>query len=381
MPLIACYAPLKPPYHPVPSGDRAIARLLLRALQRGGFRTELASGLRSYDGQGDARRQARLQQLGARHAERLIARYRRRPADQRPRLWLTYHLYHKAPDWLGPPVSAALGIPYLVAEASYAAKQATGPWRAGLDASAAALRQAALALCLNPRDRDGLARVAPGLVLANLPPFIDPAPFLAPAPPKAVLAQAYGLDPQRPWLISVAMMRPGAKLHSYRLLAAAMRALHGIEPGVGYELLLVGDGAARGAVAQAFAGLPRCHLLGALPPGQLIPLLQASELLLWPAVDEAFGMALLEAQACATAVLAGDEGGVAGVVHDGVSGHLLPPRDPRAMATCVAALLRDPEALAQLQRGARAKVLAEHSLDGAARRLRRLLLPLIDASD
>jgi hypothetical protein len=33
---IAFYAPLKAPDHPVPSGDRTIARLLLAALKQGG---------------------------------------------------------------------------------------------------------------------------------------------------------------------------------------------------------------------------------------------------------------------------------------------------------------------------------------------------------
>ena len=26
-----------------------------------------------------------------------------------PQAWFTYHLYHKAPDWLGPAVSQSLG--------------------------------------------------------------------------------------------------------------------------------------------------------------------------------------------------------------------------------------------------------------------------------
>jgi len=33
---LAFYAPLKPPDHPVPSGDRRISRLLIQALERAG---------------------------------------------------------------------------------------------------------------------------------------------------------------------------------------------------------------------------------------------------------------------------------------------------------------------------------------------------------
>jgi len=32
-------------------------------------------------------------------------------APDRPQLWFTYHLYYKAPDWLGPAVAEALGPP------------------------------------------------------------------------------------------------------------------------------------------------------------------------------------------------------------------------------------------------------------------------------
>ena len=48
------YAPLKPPTHPVPSGDRRIARLLMRAIEAAGHSVELATRFRSRDGSGDA---------------------------------------------------------------------------------------------------------------------------------------------------------------------------------------------------------------------------------------------------------------------------------------------------------------------------------------
>ena len=64
---------------------------------------ELASRLRSYDREGDALRQRRIEVLGGRIAARLARRYAGRPAEERPRAWLTYHAYHKSPDWLGPP--------------------------------------------------------------------------------------------------------------------------------------------------------------------------------------------------------------------------------------------------------------------------------------
>ena len=57
---IAFYAPLKTPDHPVASGDRLIAGLLVRALEQAGHDVVTASRLRSFDGAGDRRRQLRL---------------------------------------------------------------------------------------------------------------------------------------------------------------------------------------------------------------------------------------------------------------------------------------------------------------------------------
>ncbi len=117
---VAFYAPMKPPDHPVPSGDRRMARLLMRALAHAGHRVVLASRFRSWEGQGNPERQARLARLGASLADRQQRRYRAAPADARPGAWLTYHLYYKAPDWIGPRVAQALGIPYLVTVGSVA---------------------------------------------------------------------------------------------------------------------------------------------------------------------------------------------------------------------------------------------------------------------
>ena len=136
---VAFYAPLKSPDHPVPSGDRRMARAFLALLQDLGHETVLASRFRSLDRTGDPERQRRLAALGA----RLAARYR-----GSPQLWFTYHLYHKAPDHLGPAVSRRLGIPYVVAEASVARRRAEGPWAAGYAASLEALAAADLVLAM-----------------------------------------------------------------------------------------------------------------------------------------------------------------------------------------------------------------------------------------
>ena len=369
---VAFYAPLKPPDHPVPSGDRRMARLLIQALVLAGHEVEVAARLRSWHGVPDGARQARIADLGTALAERLLRRYRTRPASARPQVWLTYHLYYKAPDWIGPQVAEGLGIPYLLVEASLANKRANGPWAQGHEAARAALDRAAAVISLNPDDVEGLPD--PGRV-RPLAPFLDPAPFQAAAAGRAaarsMLAEYHGLDSAQPWLLAVAMMRPGDKLASYRLLANALQRL----ADSAWRILIAGDGPARSEVEAAFGGLPRdrVHWLGEVAAEALPALYAACDLMVWPAIHEAYGMAILEAQAAGLPVVAGRSAGVAQLIRDGQSGYLTATGDADAFAQAVAGLLAAPETLHTMAIAAQARVETEHGVTAAAARLDAIL--------
>ena len=368
---IAFYAPMKPPTSPVPSGDREMARRLMEALAAAGHAVEVAAILRSRDGDGDPVRQQRLKALGTRLAARIVRRYAARRPEQRPRAWLTYHLYHKAPDWIGPAVCDALDIPYIVAEASYAPKQAGGRWALGHEAAAAAIRRADAVIGLNSHDA---ACVAPLLRspdrLHALRPFADVASFATGAARedhRARLARDHDLAPGTPLLLAVAMMRRGDKLDSYRCLGRAL-ALLADRP---WQLLVVGDGAARREVEAALAPLGggRVRFAGARPSDAMPGYYGAADMLVWPACREAYGVVLLEAAAAGLPVIAGDSGGVSDIVRDGETGMLTPEGDIEAFAAAVSALLRAPGRRARLGANAAAMAARDHSIAAASRRL------------
>jgi glycosyltransferase involved in cell wall biosynthesis len=207
-------------------------------------------------------------------------------------------LYHKAPDWLGPTVAQELGIPYVVAEASIAPRRANSGWALGYKASRSAIVAASLVLAMTRKDLAGLRGVARGQ-LAHFPPFLDTSPFvMASAHRPAIrwkLAREHELDAGRPWLLAVAMMRRDVKLLSYRLLANALARITASD----WHALLVGDGPARTDIEAEFASLSpgRVRFLGALDPDALAEVYAAADLYVWPACGEAYGMAMLEAQA------------------------------------------------------------------------------------
>ncbi|WEJ33133.1 glycosyltransferase family 4 protein [Devosia sp. SD17-2] len=73
---------------------------------------------------------------------------------------------------------------------------------------------------------------------------------------------------------------------------------------------------------------------------------------------EGFGLVLLEAGSQGLPLVAGDVGGVAEVVEDGISGIVVPIEDPAALAEALGRLVTDPDLRTRLGQGARARAVA-----------------------
>ncbi len=364
---VLLHTPLKAPDNPLPSGDREMARGLVRLLKRLEHEVLMPQASRVAPGAPPVATHLALERRARAQAARLIDRWRALPAHHPERfdLWFTYHCYYRKPDWLGPVVSRALGIPYVIVEASHAPRRAQGLTRIGHRAVERALAAADLVLTVNPRDVAGVrARLRPGARQLWLPPFIDVAPFRVPS----------RRDPaQPPLLLSVGMMRARDKLDSYRVLARAFALLKDRA----WRALLVGDGPARAEIEALMAPFgARVRFAGAVPHAELPALYASADLYLWPAINEAYGMAFLEAQAAGLPVVAGRTGGVPAVVADGVTGLLTPIGDAASFAVAVSRLLDSPDERARLGAAAAARVAAHHDERAAAHALASALATL-----
>ena len=329
---------------------------MVAALRMGGHDVCVASRFRSYERRGDGFRQARLASVGDRLTARFVRRCQRAPQTA-PQLWFTYHLYHKAPDWLGPPIAEVLRIPYVLAEASDAPKQALGGWALGRRAARRAISQADAVIGLNPADRECITPL-----LRDPWRWVPLRPFLD--------AAAYGgktrtrTGPAR--LIAVGMMRYGDKLASYRLLGDALSLLRDLP----WSMEVIGDGPARHEVENALHSVrERVTWVGEIDSLEIAGRFAAADLCVWPALNEAYGMALLEAQASGVPVVAGSGAGVGEIVVSGVTGLLVPLGDAPAFAEAVRSLITDHSRRSAFAEAARRRVAAEHDLSTAARRL------------
>ena len=323
-----------------------MARLIMSALELGGHKIALASDFRSYEGTGDPVLQQGMATAGRIEAEHIIETCLSRPPQNRPNVWFTYHLYYKAPDHIGPAVSKALNIPYVVAEPSHAPKRSEGPWADSHHTVTRALETTDCAFCLTKHD---MACVEPVLHsperLVYLPPFLDSTPFSNGRTQKdgcrEALYREFGLTADI-LLVAVGMLRKGDKFQSFKMLAESLDHL-GEEHN--WQLIIVGDGERADEIKDLFlkrnSEPNRVIFAGEQPGGRIPEFLAAGDIYVWPAVGEAYGMALLEAQASGLPVVAGDERGVPDVVLRGQSAFLTPPGDVQAFAGAIRQLMAD----------------------------------------
>jgi glycosyltransferase involved in cell wall biosynthesis len=134
-----------------------------------------------------------------------------------------------------------------------------------------------------------------------------------------------------------------------RAIAAARRRLPSL------RWIVIGDGPERPRLEQLARelGVP-ADWLGRLDHGAALEALARCHVMALPSVDEAFGVAYVEALACGVpAIAARGEGGPEEIAEAGEGMLLVPPRDPDALADVLAGLLSDRDELERLATAAR----------------------------
>ena len=171
------------------------------------------------------------------------------------------------------------------------------------------------------------------------------------------------------------MMRYHSKLDSYRILADATDCLKSTR----WQLIVVGDGEAEAEVRRLFAryDAARVRFLGRLENAEIHALMRASDLLVWPACNEAFGMVILEAMGCGLPVVAGRSGGVGDLVEHGVTGVLVDNPRGATFAAQVDDLLAQPTRLRAMATASLEKYQTAHQIQIAAEIIRAEITRMI----
>jgi glycosyltransferase involved in cell wall biosynthesis len=94
-------------------------------------------------------------------------------------------------------------------------------------------------------------------------------------------------------------------------------------------------------LAASLGVADRVRLVGAVPAADMPSWYRSADVVVAAPWYEPFGLTPLEAMACGVPVVATAAGGLADTVVDGVTGDLVPPRDPRRLGTAIRGLLDD----------------------------------------
>ena len=166
-----------------------------------------------------------------------------------------------------------------------------------------------------------------------IPPAVDPDKFLIIERP---LGEVLGTREKPLKILSVGRLE---WKKGYEFALSAIKTLQ--DQGFVIEYRVIGEGEHRAALEFASHQLgieESVQFFGALPHDQVIEQLGWADVFIHSAVSEGFCNAVIEAQAMGLPVVTSDADGLAENVADGVTGFVVPRRDPKALAEKMALL-------------------------------------------
>jgi colanic acid/amylovoran biosynthesis glycosyltransferase len=170
-----------------------------------------------------------------------------------------------------------------------------------------------------------------------------------------------------------------ANVKGLPILLQAVARLRASYPGV--KLTIAGDGPDRQrllALAGELGILENVAFLGYQTQRQVRELLGQADAFVMASFAEGVPVVLMEAMAAGVPVVATRIAGIPELVEDGVSGFLVPPGDPKALADKVDQLLRDPALRVVFGARGREKVDREFDLAAEADKLCRLMTAALE---
>ncbi len=337
---IALYEAESASNDPHPFGDSRVTQLASAALELAGHRVDRvpAETEQGSNRSGDAA-------PGDHDLDRIAAAFVS-SAHARPDAWISSRIGGRFDAGIGRRVCDALGIPHILLQPRI--DRIRGAERSDdtiflrqaiADANATFVLSSAYTAIV----REQVPAHADRVIV--LPPFVD-LDAVMPATNnrqtgRALLAIKHQLPTDVPWLVAAGPMATDHDLDSYRILAQAMVMLTALD----WRLIIAGAGSCRAEVEALLGRVPvrRHRILMIGTPAELMAVLAAGDMFVWPSVDESLSLAAIDAQAAGLAVVAGKSAAMQDVVADSRTGMLTEPGNAASFGNAVGFLLRHPE--------------------------------------
>ncbi len=166
-----------------------------------------------------------------------------------------------------------------------------------------------------------------------------------------------------------------ARLQKDKGVQNAIDALPAILPELPAHLIIVGDGNYRAALeqrARARGIAARVHFVGAQPLAECARYFNLADIFVNPTIrTNGYDLTIAEAMACAKPVIVSDVGANSTLV-DAATGILIPRGDAAALARAILRVCADPRAAEAMARRARAKIIAQFSVQAMTEGMERV---------
>jgi glycosyltransferase involved in cell wall biosynthesis len=182
--------------------------------------------------------------------------------------------------------------------------------------------------------------------IAVLPNCLDP--FFQPPTDfgkPAHLHRRYGLQPEQPVLLTIARMSRQEAHKGYDKVLACLPELQQQFPHLVYLLAGACDPTEKkrlDALIDQYGIRQQVVFTGFIPETELAAHYQLASLLVMPSKKEGFGLVFIEAMACGTPALGGNEDGSPEALRPGELGYAVDPEDRKALQTAIAEALTRP---------------------------------------
>jgi rhamnosyl/mannosyltransferase len=214
-------------------------------------------------------------------------------------------------------------------------------------------------------------------LLASTPNYIASSPYLNPMAERCRVVPL-GIDP-RPFIAAAPAYPPASRLRLlfvgrhryYKGVGDLIQAL----PGLDVDCWIAGSGPLTAEWQQAASALnlgDRVRFLGDIADADLPGLYASADVFVLPsnARSEAYGLVLLEAMTSGLPCITTELGtGTSYVVQHGVTGLVVAPQQPPALAAALTTLQANPALRAQMGQAGRQRVLQEFTLEKMAQRV------------
>lgn len=189
-------------------------------------------------------------------------------------------------------------------------------------------------------------------------------------------------DPGAQYILTLGRLERQARYKGYDRLIDAVKALRQRLPNL--VAVIAGDGNDRARLEarvrdEGLSG--RVIFTGSVPERLLVPLYNTCNLFVLisdrgPGRGEGLPLVALEAAACGKPVIVGNEDGSQEGVVEGVTGHIVSPRDPQSIRAAIEDILASPGKAVEMGRAGRLRIEREMSFDAFRRSLATFMKPL-----